>query len=615
MDTDQNEEPEQDCRSADVVSNNVKKAAKRKYHESYIEMGFAETSDNKPQYVICGKVLPNSSMVPVKMRRHFEGKHAEYDGKPTDFFKRKHEELSKAQQILTDRCKTANEKAVLASYLVSYRVAKAGEAHTIAETLIKPCVEDIVKVMVDDKTAGVVNSIPMSDNTVSRRIYDMAEDVENSLISRLKISKFAIQLDESTDVAGLAILMVFVRYSMFESFEEDLLLCKPLPTTTTGAEIFKLIDDYFTENSIPWDNCVDVCSDGAKAMVGKTAGAVSRIKEKARACDSSHCILHRHALAMKKMSAPLKEVLDESVKIINFIKSRPKNSRLFKALCDEMGSQHSTLLLHTEVRWLSRGKALSRLFDLREEVRKFLIDSDFALGHKLSDEKWLTKLAYLADIFLKMNELSVSMQGKAVTIFDTNVKILAFKRKIKFWAESMEKENIESFPNLNKIKSEISLEISSTDYQEFHIHLKDLMDSFQQYFPKEYHSKIEEQAWVEQPFAVSEKPASLTSHQYECLIDLTSDSKIKEKFESKKSLEEFWCQLKNEFQVLSDKAKLILLPFATTYLCESGFSIYLATKTKYRSRLNAEPDVRLQLSQIKPNIEQLAKSKRAHLFN
>jgi hypothetical protein len=94
------------------------------------------------------------------------------------------------------------------------------------------------------------------------------------------------------------------------------------------------------------------------------------------------------------------------------------------------------------------------------------------------------------------------------------------------------------------------------------------------------HKKIKEQFWVLNPYSLSEKPACLTSQQYECLIEWTSDSVIKEKFATKKSLSEFWCQLKDEFKVLSDKAKIIRLPFATTYLCESGFSTYVSTKNK-----------------------------------
>jgi len=98
-----------------------------------------------------------------------------------------------------------------------------------------------------------------------------------------------------------------------------------------------------------------VCTDGAKAMVGATAGVIAKIKEKSKEIRSSHCILHRHAMAMKTMPFSLKNVMDDAIKIINFIKSRPLKSRLFKILCDDMGSLHSTLLFHTDVRWLLRG--------------------------------------------------------------------------------------------------------------------------------------------------------------------------------------------------------------------------------------------------------------------
>ena len=149
--------------------------------------------------------------------------------------------------------------------------------------------------------------------------------------------------------------------------------------------------EFFTVSDIPWDNCVDVCTDGAKAMTGKTSGVISRIKQKVKECSISHCVHHRHALAVKKILPSLKEVLDESLKIINFIKSGPKNTRLFKMLCEDVGSLHTSLLLHTELRWLSRGKTLTRLFEMKTKVRIFLFDDDFALGDRLCDERWLMK--------------------------------------------------------------------------------------------------------------------------------------------------------------------------------------------------------------------------------
>lgn len=60
---------------------------KRKYDESYLEMGFIETNNGQSQCVICSKVFPNSSMYPEKLRRHYEKVHLDHEGKPLDFFK------------------------------------------------------------------------------------------------------------------------------------------------------------------------------------------------------------------------------------------------------------------------------------------------------------------------------------------------------------------------------------------------------------------------------------------------------------------------------------------------------------------------------------------------
>lgn len=120
---------------------------------------------------------------------------------------------------------------------------------------------------------------------------------------------------------------------------------------------------------------------------------------------------------------------------------------------------------------------------------------------------------------------------------------------------------------------------------------------------------LKDREWVVNPFSVCGKPSSLSSIEYESLIDITSDSTFQSTFSSN-SYVEFWLNLKNtSFEDLSQKAITILLPFATTYLCETGFSAYTATKTKYRNRLNVEPDLRIQLSQIEPDIAKLSKNK------
>ena len=145
----------------------------------------------------------------------------------------------------------------------------------------------------------------------------------------------------------------------------------------------------------------------------------------------------------------LKCVLDSAVKIVNYIKSRPLQTRLFTILCDEMGSEHKTLLLHSEVRWLSRGKVLTRLYELRNEACLFLMERRHELASNLTNPDWLTKLLYLSCAFEKINGLNLSLQGESVDILTACNKIKGFKKKIQHWVGRVEIGRMDMFSELN----------------------------------------------------------------------------------------------------------------------------------------------------------------------
>ncbi|XP_072380827.1 zinc finger BED domain-containing protein 5-like [Diabrotica undecimpunctata] len=239
----------------------------------------------------------------------------------------------------------------------------------------------------------------------------MASNVKNKVINHVKSSDFfSIQLDESTDVTNYAQLMVYVRYiHENKTIKEDYLFCEPLLTRTTADEIFNKLDEFFAENGLDWMNCVGFCSDGARAMTGRFGGVATKVKSVAKNCTFMYCSIHRQVLAVKLMPEQFKNVLQDAIKVVNFIKSRALNSRLFSNLCSEMGSNHIQLLLHTEVRWLSRGKMLNILFQLRSEVQLFRMGTDFELRNRLTYEHWLISLAYLSDIFNRINDLNLSL--------------------------------------------------------------------------------------------------------------------------------------------------------------------------------------------------------------
>ncbi len=581
---------------------------RRKYDENYIALGFTWINTGgftRPQCVICAKVLSHNSMKPSLLRRHLETKHAHLRNKPQEFFERELRRLSTSKTCIRET-DTVNRSGLQASYMVSYRVAKTGKPHTIVEDLIVPAATDMVGTMLGEKAKKTIQTMPSSNDTVSRSISDMAEDVLNQLLHRVRASEFyALQLDESTDVAGLAHVLVYVRYIHEGTIKEDMLFCKSLETRATGEDIFKMLDTFVTSNGLMWTQCVGICTDGAKAMTGRHSGVVTRVQAVAPDATWVHCSIHREALAVKGMPVSLKNVLDTTVKMVNFVKARPLNSRIFSALCSEMGSDHETLLLHTEVRWLSRGKVLTRFFELKDELKMFFSDHNFHLSEHLHDEEFLTRLGYLADIFSRLNELNLGLQGVSATIFNVRDKVEAMIKKLHLWLNCTENNKTEVFPTLHDFLCANELCLTDSMKHEITAHLSELAAQLRRYFPESDSSD----SWIRHPFTAV--PASLSTSEQESLIEITTDGSLKVEF-NQKQLPDFWIGLRTEHPELAKRAVKTLMPFATTYLCESGFSALTSMKTKYRARLCVEKDLRLRLSQIQPNIAELCASSHAH---
>ncbi|KFD60194.1 hypothetical protein M514_27638, partial [Trichuris suis] len=71
-------------------------------------------------------------------------------------------------------------------------------------------------------------------------------------------------------------------------------------------------------------------------------------------------------------------------------------------LCEANDEDFNRLLLHTEVRWLSKGTCLSRFYSLFDTVLEFLDDENARLRDNL--KKFKNDIAYLTELYLKFNE-------------------------------------------------------------------------------------------------------------------------------------------------------------------------------------------------------------------
>ncbi|CAM5151165.1 unnamed protein product [Natator depressus] len=232
-------------------------------------------------------------------------------------------------------------------------------------------------------------------------------------------------------------LMVFARFCFSNEVHEELLFCEPLKERCTRKDIFSTVNDFFNKNNVLWKNCVSVTTDGAAALTGiKKAPHVKFI----------HSIIHRQAIAAKKLEPEVHKVLQDVIDVVNFIKTRPLDSRIFTILCNEMGSDHENLLYHTEVRWLSRGKVLKRVVELKDELLIFLLQKDKCskFADLFCDDKSLSVVCYLADIFEKINALNLSLQGKG-DVLTMREKVTAFQKKLMLWREHFENGCLEMF--------------------------------------------------------------------------------------------------------------------------------------------------------------------------
>ena len=325
----------------------------------------------------------------------------------------------------------------------------------------------------------------------------------------------------------------------------------------------------------------------------------------------THCNLHRAALVSKHISDDFKNVLNTAVKIVNFIKTKPLQSRLFEKLCEEMGSNHKSLLLHTEIRWLSRGKVLTRLAELREEVAMFL-ESKSDLATYLRDKEFILRLTYLADIFSRLNELNLYLQGtEGISVFAVHDKIRGFMKKLFLWKNCINDRNYECFETLQTFIMENEVEVDDSVIIDISDHLDKLTENFDNYFQEEMNN-LHLKRWIMNPFQPA-MTTGISTKADEELFDLSEDSSLKMNFNTRKLIE-FWVSLRTPYPIISTEALRVLLPFVTSYNCEAGFSAMVGIKNKYRNKLQLSNSLRLKLSDIEVDLKSIIEryKKQAH---
>lgn len=597
------------------MSDNSSKRKCRQYSIEYLKYGFVCNPSNKqqPMCLLCEKVFSNEAMKPSRIKEHLLKMHPSKAEEKLSYFQSLRDKVLSRNTIVSLIAKQSqkSDDGFICSYNISKMIARTGKPHTIGEKLILPAVEEVLRTVVHhDSPTTVIKSIPLSNNTVQRRIDEMGGDVEEILCEKLKTEQFGLQLDESTLPGNEALLLGYCRFIRDNKIVQELLFAKELETDTRGESIFNVVKNFCNEKDIPMTNIIACATDGAPALTGRHKGFLAFLKKAVPDVFTIHCVIHRQHLVARNLSDRLHKSLGVVIKAVNKIKCQPLNSRIFRELCNDNDETFDRLLLHTEVRWLSKGNCLKRFYSLFNSIVQFLQQNKCDdLSEYLLENK--ADIAYLTDLYTKFNDLNLQLQGNDLNLVQAKSKICTFLDKLISFKNNIGRLNLSQFPNLEELeKDESDHPKLEDDFLIYCDHLQTLHNDMNSRYQDLINMKIPD--WFINPFTdACENTLNIDVHEE--LIALKNDFELKPLF--KQSYQQFWLQkeIPERYPKLWEAIKLYFIAFPTSYMAERGFSAVsqLITKKRNRLQITQRGDLRLLLSNIEPRVMELA-SKHQH---
>lgn len=557
----------------------------RSYKESWESDYLISNNNGKLQCLVCMNVV--SVPKEYNVRRHYttlhEKKYATYTDESRGALVADLKKKLKQQTGMFGKILHSQKHSLHASYAVSLELAKAKKPFTDGN-LVKKCAVEMAKAFDNSKMAEKFESVPLSHQTIQRRVVAMGEQVENSMLSLVKKSSyFSLCLDESTDQSDVSQLLIFVR-TTFEDFtsKEELFDICPLHGTTKGKDIYEALKKT-VDRIGGFNKCSAIATDGAPSMTGRKSGLVGLLRENGVTCPTIHCIIHQGALCGKSVKQD--QVFKTVIKIINMIRggNRSLLHRQLRQFLMETEAGYGDLLMYNHVRWLSAGKCMERFFTIRKQIPAFLseyVSSDTTeLEEKFQDPEFLRQLAFLTDLTNHLNSLNLSLQGRNQTISDLIGLINGFRNKLNVFKHALEKNNLAHFPSCLQLAEEFNNEIN-IDFSCCSEQIQHVIDEFNTRF-QDIESLKSSVLLYNNPLVatIEDQPPEL---QLE-LCDLQADMFLITRQE--KGPEFFKLLSKEKFPNLRDFGLKMTSMFGSTYTCESAFSSMKFIKNHNRSNL------------------------------
>lgn len=475
------------------------------YQNDYLAFGFTFKYPLKDDYplplcLLCGAEYSNRNMCLSFLSKHLHEKHAQFVGRPKEYFS----ELLKIQR---------SQEHEYTRYLAEF-----DDSEKTMDLMNKSLLDKIIEV---ETFADVL--LPETDVTIS--------DHGQPDCAELRDFMFGLQVNTvSKDISTVQVI-VSIRCIRDASIVERFLCIFEINKEDNEDILFDILNEKLINFNLNWNNCVGINTE--EIRISKTAymkNVIARAKSINPDIIISHSFLDTDLLINLSVPEDYHKVQKDIEYIMEWnrdIVDRPYNSEI--------------------------------IFEQVERLKNYFWEQNINDFYTLlSDRKWLSKLAYLLDIYEFLKNWIMELNCNDQNILKLADKLLAMKEKILYWMAIVRGGG----------NTEVILRRTSY-FSEEEIRFENLCDNLEMllkvidyYQPNIY---IVDYDWIRNPFVKSPDTNNPIVRHTEELIELRNNRDLMLQFESM-SQHGFWISLQASYPLIAKEALRLLLNFSTTVL-------------------------------------------------
>ena len=264
-------------------------------------------------------------------------------------------------------------EALFADFLIEHNLPISNSDHA---TSLLPCM------FPDSKIAQKYSSRRTKTTEIT---HTLASYEKSDIIKDLKHMPFSLATDGSNDFKDTKLYPVVVRYFSKKAHKivTVLLGLQESQQSSTGENIFKLLDSELKTNNLDWKNILSFGTDSAAAMTGKYRVWSFIQKENPNVFLAQCCchLLHIGAdRGCQALDAPVEDLVIDVYYYLHKSSKRQQELKTFQELYDENVGQ---VIKHVHTRWLSLTPCLQRILNMWNSLTVYFREQCHALQVKV----------------------------------------------------------------------------------------------------------------------------------------------------------------------------------------------------------------------------------------